>query len=838
MKRFLFIIISIVIVLASCTQKAEQSSPKIAEFKADFDNYDRVWVGRDFWAIPMEDWQIHDGRLECVGNRNNMRVNLLTFTLNDKAVGFNAGVRMGLLNSGETNSSAGLSIGVQDTEDPDARAACYFGKGIKLGVTSSGELYIQKQKTTLPEGFDLKDFHLRVNAQPSGDGYTLIAVVTDKQNHSKSLSQTVNITPGFLAMFNDFPEKGDREKGSHFWFDNLTVKGAKIDSKPENTFGPILWSMYTLSRNVVKLTAQMPPLGERDDHNVRLLLKKNKDWEIIKESQIDPNARTATFKLENWDSEQEVQYRLVYSEKDTNGNVRENEYDGTIRRDPEDQALTLGGLTCQYGTGFPYSPLVKHITAQNPDLLYFSGDQIYEANGGYSIIRFPADMAILSYLGKWYMFGWAFGDLMRDRPTICTPDDHDVFQGNLWGEGGPNIPPKSFNIYHGTEGGYVEPAEMINVVHTTQCSHLPDPFDPALMEQNIIPIYMDLVYGRISFAIVSDRNFKSGPNAIAYWQGRQDHVKDRGVDPAVLDSPDLKMLGDRQLEFLDEWVRDWRGADMKVLLSQTVFANIATHHGGEQMVLAADLDSGGWPRTARNKALSIMRKGYVFHIVGDQHIPSLSQYGIDDYRDAGWCFCTPAIYVGYERRFQPERLGWKITDPPEHGLPNTGYYEDGFGNKQYVYAMGNPVDKPVNYPRYKRGQETASGYGLVEFDKAERNIVVHSYHFLADPENPGADDEFAGWPYTLNQFDNDGRKAVGHLPQIEIKGIKNPVIFVDNEKTGELVHAVRILGTSYSAPVYSNDTYTVTVGDPDKALWKTVTSLEPSTNKETVKINF
>ncbi len=47
-------------------------------------------------------------------------------------------------------------------------------------------------------------------------------------------------------------------------------------------------------------------------------------------------------------------------------------------------------------------------------------------------------LPFLNYLGKWYMFGWAFGDLMRDIPAICTPDDHDVFQGNLWG--GQGIP--------------------------------------------------------------------------------------------------------------------------------------------------------------------------------------------------------------------------------------------------------------------------------------------------------------------------------------------------------------------------------------------------------------
>lgn len=68
-------------------------------------------------------------------------------------------------------------------------------------------------------------------------------------------------------------------------------------------------------------------------------------------------------------------------------------------------------------------------------------------------------------------FGWAFGDLMRDRPTVCTPDDHDVYQVNLWGEGGKKIPFADWQRYSVTDGGYVQPAEMVNVVHKTQCSH-------------------------------------------------------------------------------------------------------------------------------------------------------------------------------------------------------------------------------------------------------------------------------------------------------------------------------------------------------------------------------
>ena len=58
----------------------------------------------------------------------------------------------------------------------------------------------------------------------------------------------------------------------------------------------------------------------------------------------------------------------------------------------------------------------------------------------------------LERLGERGGFGWAevpvifkelerrypalWRELMRDRPTVSLPDDHDVYQGNLWGESG------------------------------------------------------------------------------------------------------------------------------------------------------------------------------------------------------------------------------------------------------------------------------------------------------------------------------------------------------------------------------------------------------------------
>ena len=73
-------------------------------------------------------------------------------------------------------------------------------------------------------------------------------------------------------------------------------------------------------------------------------------------------------------------------------------------------------------------------------------------------------------------------------------------------------------------------------------------------------------------------------------------MPDPDFDTSTLDKPGLILLGERQEQFLKEWANDWRGHKLKAVLSQTVFANVATHHGGFDGYLKADLDSGGWPQ--------------------------------------------------------------------------------------------------------------------------------------------------------------------------------------------------------------------------------------------------
>lgn len=804
MKIFGLILIATFFVATSCTKQKG--------FLADFNTTnDRIWVGKDFWSIPLEDWKVEDGKLFCVGGISDSRVHLLTHVLAPDAGDFQVSTKIMLNEKGNVPGSAGLIIGAYDDEDSSAKAACYFGKGIKAGVSLNGYAFIKDKKLDLPKEFDYSEFIVSV----SGNNNKLKMNISDKNGAKiKELSCDVDGIQGLVAVGNNF-DFGKKEKpgNSKFSFDELSLSGSKVVEKPDNSFGPILWTMYTLSKETVKLMALLPPLGADDNQDVTLQLKKGSEWETIATQSIEADSRTAIFKLEKWEETKAVNYRVQYVEKGKYGTETLNYYEGIIRKNPVDKPLKLGGLTCQFHFGFPYTPLVNNLTTLNPDMLYFSGDQIYEGNGGYGIKREPTDVSIVNYLGKYYMFGWAFGSLMRDRPTVCTPDDHDVFHGNLWGEAGIAKPGGAGSS---DTRGFMQSVEMVNAVNRTQCGQLPDPYDATPAERGMTVWYTDINYGRVSFAVVSDRIYKTGPEAVSDWEGRHDHMKDLRKDLSFLDKDGVKMLGDRQLKFLNDWKMDWKGADMKVLLSQTVFANVATHHGNYYGYLYGDLDSGGWPRSGRNKAIKIMRQVGAFQVSGDQHVPSLVQYGIEEYRDANWCFCTPAIAVMYLRWFRADEMGYPVLDRPEHAYPNTGKYTDAFGNKNYVYAIGNPGKNTIDRDsRYSHAQIRSSGFGMIKFDQTERTIDIDAWRFLADVENPNhVKDQFPGWQKQITQFDNLGKGAKNILPEISVNK-PNQLIQIVDVKTGELVYIFRMKGDKIQPKVFNSGTYSICIGEKE-----------------------
>jgi len=733
--------------------------------------HDRVWLSGDCWANPMEDWRIVDGAAECQSTGGNRSVHLITHQLTNASGEFNLSVAIDQIEAGEKDGGAGFRIGIH-SELNEYRSNCFTAGGINAGFVD-GRLMIGPKNQPVNTGESTKHCVLKLAGRLSGDECELTLTVENAAG--KTIGRLVERVPvasvlGNIAIVNNFEATGNggskKKKGtpsgnvgSRHRFRDWTVSGNAFTISPEHAFGPILWSMYSLSDSrsadgfVLKISALTGPLGAKDSKAVELQIEEAGKWRSLGESHLDTDAWTATFRIPKWNEKIATRYKLVYREQHRDRSQTVHEWSGTIKPNPTGRPLRIGAMTCQNDMGFPYEPVANNLVKLDPDLLYFSGDQIYESHGGFGIIRDPAEPAILNYLRKFYQFGWAFREAMRDRPTLCIPDDHDVFQGNIWGDGGKKMADNNAD----SQGGYREPARMVNVVHKTNASHHPDYYDARPVEQGISVYYGDMVYGGVGFAIIGDRQFKSGPENVNTGSGRADHVEDPDFDTNVLDKPGLVLLGERQEKFLEHWADDWRGHTMKVLLSQTVFAGVATHHGNYNGYLKADLDCGGWPQTARNNAIRILRKAKPLHINGDQHLASIVQYGVDRQRDSFWSFCTPAIAVGYPRWWRPDELGVQPLNRPSHGLSDTGEYSDGLGNKMFVQAIGNPEKASLKH-RYELAHQKGSGFGLVTIDTAEKTYKLEAFRFLCDATDGKASNQFPGWPFTVHQEENAGMK--------------------------------------------------------------------------------
>lgn len=836
-----------------------------AKFQSEWSKeYERTWVGPDYWANRLQDWRVANGRLECIegsAEKPMRTVHLLTRRMSTKEGTLEMSVNTGLIDDpGQISPEAKTGFLLGSAKRLDYRAAALIhhsygeGAGFFAGIDGSGSLFIhdfssnklirEKKGTKVT-----RKARLLVMAKQAGEKYSLTLSTSDLETGSKLNSLSLegiepNRMVGNLALVSNPGSNSER-----FWFQDWSVSGTKIERHDDRNCGPILSTQYTLSKNILKITAQLMPVGNQDAQIVLLEIQQDEKWEEKGKAEIIIPGYTATFRIEDWDSNKDVPYRVLYKLKKSDGKEKIFTWSGTVRQDPvEKEEIVLAAFTGNHNLGhgwrgadsghfpwaeriwFPHNDLTAHVLAHEPDILFFSGDQVYESASPTRAQKTPLDKACLDYLYKWYLWCWAFRDMTKDIPVVTIPDDHDVYQGNIWGAGGRKTD-------RDNRGGYVMPSEFVNMVQQTQTSHFPDPYDPTPIEQEIGVYYCDVNYGRISFAVIEDRKFKSGPAGIVpeTKSGRPDHVIDPDFNPRSADVPGAKLLGDRQLEFLEDWASDWEKTDIKAVLSQTVFANAASLHGADQKRLVADYDSNGWPQTGRNKALGKFRKAFAVHISGDQHLATIIHYGIDTWNDACWSFCVPSIANFYPRSWLPLKPGQNRRE----GMPDyTGEFLDGLGNYITVWAAANPGNKP--YRERSSLHDKMPGYGISRFNKKDRTITFECWPRYADPKDPKTGTQYPGWPKTIPLEDNYARKADAYLPTINVSGMKDPVIQIIDEAIKEIVYTLRIKGVSFRPKLFKAGNYTVKVGEPGTERMKTLFNLRsiPDDKEQRVEVKF
>ena len=539
------------------------------------------------------------------------------------------------------------------------------------------------------------------------------------------IATAVSADPGEAPVKAPFVKKEDSLCVNDWWNRSANpIIDLKIPRDQVVCFG-----IYTVHDRILKLTAQLYPLYPKETREVRLEIEKNGVWTEIGRKNVNDLGWSTSFRIENWDDASDFKYRLLHGEKAT--------FEGLIRKSPgEKDEITVAALSCNSNKDRGLRPeYTRNINHQDPDLIFFAGDQSYDHT---------------QHTAAWLKFGLAFRETFRNRPCITIPDDHDIGQGNLWGEGG-----KIAKAEAGHDGGYFYHHEYVKMVERQQTAHLPDPYDPTPVDQGIGVYYTSLMLGGVDFAIIEDRKFKTGPLGRHPMTGpRPDHILDPKYDPKVIDTPGLQLLGERQEKFLAAWGKQREGVSMKAVLSQTGFCGGAHLHGKLTNRLHADLDSNGWPQTGRNKALELIKNANAVHIAGDQHIATLVRHGISEHGDGPWAFVVPAIVNNYYGRWwwpEDERPGNNpIAGSP---LPWTGEYLDGFNNKITMVAYANPdperskfTDKPADEKNPNATQEGwADGYGLIRFKKSSGEVTFECWPRFADVSKAGAK-QFPGWP--------------------------------------------------------------------------------------------
>jgi len=542
----------------------------------------------------------------------------------------------------------------------------------------------------------------------------------------------------------------------------------------------VAFALYTQDLGTLKLTGQLYPLMPDETRTVRLEIKQGTTWKEISRVQITYPGWSAHFRIKNWDSSKDTPYRVRHGKRAS--------FNGTIRKNPTDQeTIVVGNLSCNSSrTKGPRPQIIENLKLIDPDVLFFAGDQTYHHT---------------EHTAGWLEFGLQFRELMKDRPTITIPDDHDVGQANLWGESGIQA-----TSPEGNSGGYFYPIPYVNMVQRQQTWHLPDPVDPKKLKRGLEVYFTRLRVGGIDFAILEDRKFKSGPSGKIPPMGpRPDHINDPSYDRNAVDLDNLVLLGDRQLKFLSTWSQDWEGAEMKAALSATAFCGAVHIHGHPNNRLLADLDSNAWPQKGRNKALRELRKAWAPHLCGDQHLAVLVQHGVESYRDGPFAFTSPAIVnTIYGRWWKPEDEKPGLRPISNSPLPWTGDFEDGLGNKITMHAYANPENRQNELKR-------ADGFGVARFNKRNRTITFECWPRFATVTD-GDKAQFAGWPVTVKMADNDGREIMGWLPKL-VFSKKNQVVQIKNLKTEEILYTVRINGTTFQPKVYSMDPHEVRLGE-------------------------
>lgn len=755
--------------LAARAAAARQKLVDVRPVQALPDDVERTWLGESFWANRLQDWRLTSGRFEALRRESSFEVrtvSLLTRFLTNSHIPGRISAKVGLRDAGQ-RGFCGFLLGIGRGElDYRGCALVHSRAGTNGGfmavIDQDGELSFRDfSSQDTPLAFEKLNRNGNPNAGPVSNraiildchidpvdaGLFDVRLVATDEATGEELGFAVrtgvpaNEMLGGMSLVSSTPS---HEPGARWWISDIATGGEKISEHPERAFGPVMGCMHSLNANVLKLTAQYLPISDVEQLRARLDFKEveSNKWRQGPVAEIG-DGFMAAFRLDNWDSGTTYDYRIV--DPDGDGSAQ---FEGQVLKDPgTERELRIALYSClipvsrnlddvefapvnrretvpgRFTPGnilFPHDKMVEYCDSHDPDLYVFCGDQYYESFP----TRFGRDTADakLDTLYRWYLWYWTFRDSVRSRPSIVLADDHDILQGNIWGNAGRGSEKPTEE-----EGGYKWDKSVVRMVFRIQHGANPDPFDPTPIRFGIPVTYGEFIYGGVSFALVEDRKWKSPPDYDS------DPLETRG-----------ELLGKRQEEFLADWGKSNTELP-KICLTASVWGVPQT--AGDMKPLL-DYDANGFPPDGRTRAVKLVADANALVLAGDQHLGLISHQGVDGFEDGAVFFAGPAAASFWQRWFEGEGK----LDNMRDGDPNTGNFVDCFGNKMRVLAVANPS---MPWAEFNAGQVDwrvstsdrsipSEGYGIIRVNQKERTAQLECWQRDVDPATGG---QFPGWPY-------------------------------------------------------------------------------------------
>ncbi|MBS0000389.1 MAG: hypothetical protein KFF73_15515, partial [Cyclobacteriaceae bacterium] len=292
MKRLFKLIIALIPLFYFSCQSGEKDylihrwSPEIQ----------RNFLGEMFWGNRLQDWQVNNGRLECIDGREALRtVHILTHEMSKRLEPFEVTVTLGTIH-GESigeDAFAGLLLGAGPL-DLDYRGRSlvsgHTGKqaGIIAGINGIGEPVLLDMENNLRPMASEIPVNDRYIVPGEGTTITVRGIPGDNEYHLSVRVKTPKIAieavipsgrlEGNLALV---AHHGNDASGQSFWFNDLMVSGPKFNVNSNRILGPIVSTQHSLSRRILNMSAQMMPLGKSDPLEITLQykLKDQSDWE-------------------------------------------------------------------------------------------------------------------------------------------------------------------------------------------------------------------------------------------------------------------------------------------------------------------------------------------------------------------------------------------------------------------------------------------------------------------------------------------------------------------------------------------------------------------------------